>query len=144
MLIPTCINLFGPSQTAGSVITDTAGSPKWIGAVLSGSTHFFPFSSGVAPVERARLVVLWAPRNVANYVQLVSADLGPSNLVEIARVQGNGNMGPSVQAVDITNAFNALVAAGVDKQIGFRIGGDGINQWTLYEVQLELNYEVAP
>lgn len=140
MIIPTNIQLFGPAQTSGSAITDTAASPKWVGMVLSGSTHRTLFSKGVLPVESARMLVLWAPRNTANYVRFVSCDDGPTNIVELARVQGNGNMGPSAQAVDITTALNGLISAGVDKQIGFQIGGDGVNTWTLYEVQLEINY----
>ncbi len=141
-VIVTNIQLFGPAQTTNETVTDTAGTPKWIGSVLSGSTHFFPFSKGVAPVASARLLVLWAPRNVANYVRLVTADNGPTNIVEIARVQSNGNMGPTAQAIDITQVMNNLITAGIDKQIGFQIGGDGINAWTLYEVQLEINYRL--
>lgn len=142
-IVPTNIQLFGPAQTPSSVIADTAASPKWVGMALSGSTHRFPFSTPMAPVSSARLLVLWASRNTANYVQLVTADDGPSNITEIVRVQGNGSMGPSVQGVDITAQLNALIAAGVDKHLGFRIGGDGINQWVLYEVQLEINYAVG-
>lgn len=141
-VVPTNIQLFGPAQTTNETVTDTAGAPKWIGSVLSGSTHFFPFSKGVAPVASARLLVLWAPRNVANYVRLVSADSGPTNIVELARLQSNGNMGPSAQAIDVTQVMNNLITAGVDKQVGFQIGGDGINAWTLYEVQLEINYRI--
>lgn len=141
-VIATNIQLFGPAQTTNETVTDTAAAPKWIGSVLSGSTHRFPFSRGMAPVASARLLVLWAPRNVSNYVRLVSADDGPSNIVELARVQSNGNMGPTAQAVDVTQALNNLIAAGVDKQVGFQIGGDGLNAWTLYEVQLELNYQL--
>lgn len=143
MIIPSNIQLFGPAQTASSAIADTASSPKWVGQVLSGSTHRVPFSKGLPLVDSARMLVLWAPRNTANYVRFVSCDDGPSNIVELARVQGNGNMGPSAQAVDITSALNGLIAAGVDKQIGFQVGGDGVNQWVLYEVQLEVNYEVG-
>lgn len=142
MIIPTNINLFGPAQTAQSVVADVAAAPKWVGLALSGSTHRFPFSAGVAPVGSARLLVLWAPRNTTNYVRLVAFDDGPTNIVEIARVQGNGNMGPSVQGIAITDQLNALRANGVDKQLGFQIGGDGVNQWVLYEVQLEINYDL--
>lgn len=138
----TNIQLFGPAQTTNETVTDTAGAPKWIGSVLSGSTHRFQFSKGFLQVESARLLVLWAPRNVANYVRLVSADDGPSNIVEVARIQSNGNMGPTAQAVDVTQVLNNLIAAGVDKQLGFQIGGDGLNAWTLYEVQLEINYRL--
>lgn len=143
MILPSNIQLFGPAQTSQSAIVDTASAPKWVGQVLSGSTHRLHFSKSLPPVESARMLVLWAPRNTANYVRFVSCDDGPSNIVELARVQGNGNMGPTAQAVDITAALNSLTAAGVDKQIGFQIGGDGVNQWVLYEVQLEINYEVG-
>jgi hypothetical protein len=143
MILPVPYQLFGPAQTPQSVVSDIAGAPKWVGLALSGSTHRFHFAGGIAPVDSARLLVVWASRNTANYLRLVACDDGPSNIIEIARIQGNGAMGPSVQAIDITAALNALIAAGVDKQIGFQIGGDGINQWTLHEVQLEINYEVG-
>lgn len=143
MIIPAVYKLYGPAQTPSMIVTDTASDPKFIGQVLSGSTQFFNFSDGLTPVSKARLLVLWASRNVANYVQLIKCDSGPSNIEEVARIQGNGNMSVSVQAVDVTNQLNALIAAGQNKQLGFRIGGDGVNQWALYGVQLEVDYLVS-
>lgn len=141
MVIPTCINLFGPAHAADSV-TQKSSAFDWIGTTLSCSTHRFPFSR-MAPIDSARMLVLWASRNTANKVRLVACDDGPSNVVEIARINGNGNMGPSGQSCDITQALNDLIAEGCDRQIGFQIAGDGVNQWTLYEVQLEIHYEVG-
>lgn len=138
MIIPTNINLFGPAHSA-ACITQKTSAFQFVGDVLSCSTHRMPFSR-MAPVESARMLVLWAPRNVANIVRLIACDDGPSNIVEIARIVGNGNMGPTGQACDIAACLNTLIAGGVDKQIGFQIAGDGVNAWTLYEVQLEINY----
>lgn len=139
--VPFNIQLFGPAHAADAV-SDVASSPKWIGSVLSNSTYWLEMSHGLAELAKARFTVFWTPRNTANYVRLVHADNGPSNIVEIARIQSNGLMTPTGQAVDVTAAMNALIAAGVDKHIGFQVGGDGVNQWTMNNVRLEMIFKV--
>ncbi len=142
MIVPSNFQLFGPSQTSGAILSQITSSPVWVGAALTGSTHLFHFSKGMATADRAFLRVLWVPRNTNNYVQLVHFDDGPTNIVEMKRLQGNGSMNPANQGILVTDEFNSLVAAGVDKNIGFRIGGDGIIQWTLLEVQLEIDFSI--
>lgn len=140
--IPTVVNLFGPAQTPQSVLNGVTAAPQFVGMALTGSTHWFKFSQNMRPVVDARLLVVWASRNVSNYIRIIHFDNGPANIVEIGRIYGNGSMNPSGQALDFTQNFNNLVTQGIDKHIGFQIGGDGVNQWTLYEVQLELNFDI--
>lgn len=141
-IVPVPFYLFGPAQTTSSQINGISGAPQWVGIVLTGSTYHFNFDNNVLPAQKASMRVLWSSRNTANYVQLVAFDDGPVNVVEIARVQGNGSMTPANQIVDFTAVFNDLRAAGVRKNLGFRVGGDGINQWTLNAVRLEINYQL--
>lgn len=135
-------HFFGPAQTSQSIINGVTGAPAWVGVALTGSAYPMWFNHEHLEAEKALFRVLWASRNTANYVQLVSCDDGPSNIVELKRLQGNGSMTPANQAIDVTAEYNALVAAGQFKNLGFRIGGDGVNQWSLMAVRLELTLKL--
>lgn len=143
MIYPTPYHLFGPAQTTNSQINGITGAPQFVGIALTGSTYPFNFHKSIPYADKAFLRVLWASRNINNYVRLVAFDDGPSNIVEIARVQGNGSMSPNNQGVDFTAAFNTLVTAGIRKNIGFQVGGDGINQWTIQAVRMEIDYDIS-
>lgn len=142
MILPVTYQLFGPAHTTSSALTAITGSSVFVGLALTSSTQLLRFSEGLPPVRRAFLRVVWSSRNTANYIRLIHCDDGPTNLTTMKILQGNGSMFPANQGIDITSEFNDLITLGVNKNIGFQVGGDGLNQWTLYEVQIEVEYEV--
>lgn len=60
----------------------------------------------------------------------------------MGKIVSNGSMNPTCQAVDLTYQFLQLKLNQVAKDIGFQIIDNGSNQWTLYEVQMEVVYEL--
>jgi len=140
--IPTTYQLFGPAHEKDGITAVHGATYKAVGACFSCSTVHIPFSQGLPPVERAWLRACWIPRNVAVSIRLIQFDGGPVNIVEMGRVNGNGSMNPTCTIVDATSHFNALVSAGIDKHLGFQIADDGVNVWTLYEVQLDVVYRI--
>lgn len=88
-------------------------------------------------------MLCWIPRNTNTIVRVINFDNGPTNIVEMGRMNSNGSMTPSCQAMDLTSQFLQLKLNQVGKHIGFQIADDGVNPWTLYEVQLEVTYEVG-
>jgi len=66
-------------------------------------------------------------------------DDGPSNLIEIVQMTGDGTGNPVNQAVDVTTALNTLITNQVHKNIGFKVWGDSTpTAMQIYEVRLEL------
>lgn len=136
--IPTTVQLFGPVHANGAV-TDNATTPKFIGNALSCSCHPMHFELPMAPIHSAYVRVIWAPGNAANYINVTSADDGPSNIQVLGVIQGANVATPVPGGVWITDQLKALQAAGVMKQIGFQLGGNG-SAVTVYEVELQINF----
>lgn len=135
--LPVAYQLFGPVQHDGREVNTYGSTYVFIGDALTASTKVFPFQS-MPLVEKATWKHVWTPNNTAAYVRLIHADNGPSNITQIVAVQSNGSSTPTVETVDITNDFNSLVVAGVEKQIGFQVKDDGVNESSIYESRIEL------
>lgn len=133
------VPLFGEIQPGYSF--RMSNSYQWLTG-LTGCTQQFEFEWFTPSVLFARWRTIWQSGNTTgNFIQLVHCDNGPSNLVEIAHVGGVANpSGVANDAVDITAAFNALVAARLPKNIGFLAKGDGGTNMTLWNSRLELYY----
>lgn len=140
--IPVTYQLFGPAHEKDGITAIHGVTYKAVGACFSCSTVHIPFSQSLPFAERAWVRVCWVPRNIATTARLIQFDGGPINIVEMGRVYSNGAMTPTCPIIDVTSHFNALVSAGIDKHLGFQMADDGVNNWTLYEVQLDVVYRL--
>jgi len=120
----------------------------WPGQALTASTFVIRADHGLGQIKRARWVLVWNPRtsNPASPtgVRLVSADLGPANIIEQARIISPSDQAynsPKVDAVDITSQLNAIIAAGQLKTIGQQTFGNGGNGCLIYASWLEVVWE---
>lgn len=138
--LPTTVQLFGPVHANGAV-SDSATTPKFIGNALSCSMHTLDFDKPMAEIESAYVRVIWVPGSAANFINVVHADNGPQNITTIGQIIGENLNTPRVSGVFITEQIQALQAAGVAKNIGFQIGGNGTSM-TLFEVELQINFRI--
>ncbi len=113
----------------------------WPGACLSCSTQNFFFSLGLRPIKKAFLMLYWIPRSRANSVELVKFDNNVVNIETMANVYSNAQQSPVPGGVEITAEMQALVAAKVDKQIGWRVAGDPSNPPSFFLVKMEVYWE---
>lgn len=113
------------------------------GSALTASSVRFHADLGLRPIKKALWVLVWNPNTTSGYtaVRLVTADNGPANLVEIARISNNNYTSPKVDAVDITADLNALIAAGRFKQILQQTAGNGANGALIYASWIEIVWE---
>lgn len=140
VIVPTTVQLFGPVHANGAV-SDSATTPKFIGNALSCSFHQINFDTPLAEIESAFVRVIWVPGSAGNFLNVVSADNGPSNLNTLGVIPGENLNTPRVSGVYITDQLRALHAGGVMKQIGFQIGGNGTGM-TVFEVELQINFKI--
>lgn len=142
-VIPVTYQLFGPAHAADGVTSNHGWTWKAPGSCFTCSTQWFPFEHNLPTPISVRFMLCWIPRNTNTIVRVINFDNGPTNIVEMGRMNSNGSMTPSCQAMDLTSQFLQLKLNQVGKHIGFQIADDGVNPWTLYEVQLEVTYEVG-
>lgn len=112
----------------------------------SGAAYAFPGAALTANTLKkfasakplyARWVLAWNPNTPAGgatSVRLCHADSGPENIIEIARFERRATATPVVDAVDITNALNALTT---DKFILHQTYGNGMNRCKIYLSEIE-------
>ena len=141
-VLPVTYQLFGPAHAADGVTSIHGGIWKAPGSCFTCNTQWFPFEHVVPSPRSVRFLICWVPRNTTTQVRVINFDNGPTNIVEMGRMNSNGAMGPTCQAMDLTSQFLQLKLNQVGKHIGFQIVDDGVNQWTLYEAQLEVTYEI--
>jgi hypothetical protein len=113
----------------------------WGGNALTASAFkvYFDKLTG-AQIIFARVVFTWtpnAPGAPTSGVRLVHFDDGPANITEIIAFEDN-DMTPIVSTQDITADLQALLAAGVVKQLGYQVHGDGSNSCTIYGALIEV------
>lgn len=145
----TWVELFGPTQNEGLLdenpVSYGAAPNVWVVPGASTSTSFkkFWFNRAWGNITWTAFRVEWRPRDTSQAIRLIDADDGVVNRQEIAEVRasdlGPGRIGnPSIGAVDITAQMRALAAAGVPKNIGWQIEGDGSAAMQVYHVYLEV------
>ncbi len=114
-------------RNSGAPLLGTAPGCCWSypGAALSASTTQFYANEDLSLVF-ARWVLVWNPntRGSPTGVRLVTADLGPVNVAEIARFTATDTGTPVVDAVDITTVLQELTE---QKTIAHQTFGNG--QW---------------
>lgn len=128
---------FGEQGPADGVNWNFLGNAK----SSSMSTYFWSLlKAGNASIVFARVVFIWNPNTGTSPtgIRLVSADDGPVNLIEICQVTQTNYTNPRVDAVDMTTALQALLAAGQYKHLGFQTSGNGGNGPIVYGVRLEI------
>jgi hypothetical protein len=132
----------------GLIGTVDGANWAWPGQALTASTFVLRADLGMGRVKHARWVLVWNPRtsNPASPtgVRLVSADLGPANIAEVARIVSPSDAAynsPKVDAVEVTAALNAIIGAGQLKTIGQQTFGNGGNGCLIYASWLEVVWE---
>lgn len=162
--ITTHMDMWGPSRRPS--ISPQAfdqiypNGYNWPGDCVTTSLLEFNFQFPHAPLASALWRVCWqltqpngqpvpCPNSSFYLAQLVACDAGPSNLEQLASISSNdnNNQGGAVyvynRTADVTAAMNALITAGVFKQVGFQISGDSTNRLTIFTSRLELTWQVG-
>jgi hypothetical protein len=129
------LNFFGPVQGQGALIDTGMAEYKFMGNCLSASLQTLWLEHGFNRVKFARWVNKITPNG--NTIRLIHCDGGPTNIVQIAE-RTSSLATPTNLTAGVTDEINALINAGIPKQIGFQVKGDGITTFTLYESTLEL------
>ena len=142
-VLPVTYQLFGPAHAADGVTGINGWQFKHVGSCFTCNTQWIPFEHVVPTPRSVRFLICWIPRNTNTVVRVINFDNGPANIVAMGRMNSNGSMNPACQAMDLTSQFLQLKLNQVGKHIGFQIADDGVNQWTVYEAQLEVTYEVG-
>ena len=143
LALPVTYQLFGPVQADGKEENTYGTTYVFIGDALTASTKWFPFSQGLPPVQSAVWKHEWTPNDIGTSVRLVHMDNGPANITPIAEVQSDGSMTPVVESIDFTKVMNELIAAKVDKHLGFQVKDDGASSSSIYESRLEVVFTIA-
>jgi hypothetical protein len=126
------------SEPGSSAVFDYIGN-----AVSSTFLEAIPFFA-LAEIEWARMTVIWATSNTNNAIRVVSADDGPSNLVSLAQVNGNGGGTPIKSYATITSDLqNLQKTTAFYKNIGFQYKRATSSQFDLYRVGIEFIYELS-
>jgi hypothetical protein len=142
--LPANYQLFGPVQEEGA-LRGKIGSTWWFPPVaFTASTKRFDFSIGYPRAGTALWRLIWKPGDggEASIARLVHMDDNSGNITEIARINGQSQYLLSHDAVYVTNQINELVDAKVNKNIGYQMQDNGVNEWTIYESRLEINWKL--
>lgn len=131
------VQFYGPVQNEG---INLATSATWTihGAATSTSFKKFWFNRAWKNISWAALRVEWIPTVRANCIRLIAADDGIVNIQQLAEIVGTDNRNPVASAADVTTALRTLARAGVPKQIGWQVRGDGRTALRVYQVYLEI------
>ena len=147
--------LFGTSQSE-FVFYRNAQTP--IIGTSSGAVFAFPGNAltassfklranelGSANLLVARWVLVWTPDNPdpnsPTGVRLISADDGPSNIQQIARIDsptGVSTFTPIVSAVNVTTALQNIISSLQGKNILQQTYGNGANGCKIYSSSIEM------
>jgi len=95
-------------------------------------------------VVSAKWILVWNPFTAISPtgVRLVKMDDGPTNLVQLARIDGANTITPKVDSVILTNEFVIMASEGITKQIGQQTYGNGVWGGLIYASWIELIVEV--
>lgn len=140
--VQTDFNFYRNSQVP-LVGTISGASFQYPGVALSANTFTFnPINGWMrgSKIVYARWVLAWNPNTGSSPtgVRLVSADSSPTNIIEMARIDGSNYNTPRVDAVDITNQMQAIVDGGIWKSIGQQTYGNGANGCLIYASWIEI------
>lgn len=113
------------------------------GAALTASSFRFRGDKITKRIISASWIIVWNPSTTGGYtaVRLIKADDGPSNHIEIARVQHNNYTSPKVDVVDMTYQLNYLIDNKQYKQILQQTAGNGANGPLIYASWIEIVWE---
>lgn len=118
----------------------------WPGTALSANISVIHAEFPMKKLLHARWLLVWNPNTDAGFtaVRLVSADLGPTNIAEIAVFRKNNYHAPKVDGIDITNELNAILAGGVIKQLCHQTAGNGAAGALIYSSVIECVWSDLP
>lgn len=125
--------------------TTSAADWAWPGNALSASVMPLRADLLTGRLRYARWVLVWNPCTLdpasPTGARLVSADNGPRNLAEVARIWSPVDQPcttPRVDSVEITGALNEILVARVLKQIGQQTFGNEANGCLIYASWIEM------
>lgn len=138
---PAVYSMFGPVQGNGALSQVPGASYAFQGEALTASTKRLFIGPNCARVHWAAVSVVWAPGSSQNSIEIVAFDDGPSNIVQLAVINGANLSTPTGTGVLITDKLRAIVATGIShKHIGFRI--KGVTGYTINEVRMDVVWEM--
>lgn len=133
--VPVTYQLSGPD--ADGVLSGTAPANfSFVGNALSASSKRLYLQYGTPRVEYAFFNVIWTSGSTSNEVELIHADNGPTNIVQIGSILASAAGSPVNDGLDVTTGLDNLAQAGVFKNVLWRIRGG--SSYTIYEVRLEI------
>ncbi len=115
----------------------------WPASALSASARLMRFEYGLAPVYSAQWKVVWNPLNTHTGIRLITTDAGLTNPTELGKFEGSSYVTPTVNSVDVTDAFNALVAGGNVKLLSHQQKGDGATGAIIFQSALEIVWDLS-
>lgn len=123
--------------------TSAGASYVFPGTALSANVSVLHADKPMKLLTYARWVLAWNPNTGASPtgVRLIHADQGPSNIVQIAEFRATNKNTPKVDGIEITNELNALISAGLWKQLGHQTFGNGANGALIYSSVIECVWE---
>jgi len=144
MLIPAVYSLImGEAGQAPLTMLVDGADYHWASPITPNTVQIETAYGPLPTVAYARWRVCSTVQGPSQAVfRLVSCDDGPYNLVPLAYLY-NGNPGASNisnDAVIFTDALNALIAAGVRKNIGWQLAGDNTHPVVIYNVRIEIGW----
>lgn len=138
------IHLFGPTQGNGAHSQQAPPLWEFPGSALTSSTAKLRCDLPLAgPIVEAVWVLAWFPNSVVTRARICMMDDGPSNIVELARLEGRTSPGPIVSSINVTNALEAVRRAGKAKNIGGQFQGDAPATFVLYESTIEYYVRIS-
>ncbi|KRR18136.1 discoidin domain-containing protein [Bradyrhizobium retamae] len=138
----TMFDLFrNPANGVGGNTTTTYQFP---GSALTASTIAFYANQGMR-LQQARWLVALTPGHASNAtrIRVVNFDSGPNNIVSMAEISATGTT-PLTGGADITISLLGLINAGVFKQLGYQIAGNGVESPTVYLSTIEMVWGPNP
>jgi len=138
--IQTYLEFYRNPQTA---LIGTASAAAWLnpGNAFSASTARWRGDLGFK-VLSARWVITWTPgpSSSSSGLRLCWAEDGPTNIIEFARLTGNGATTPIVSAADVTAALNGQ---NQNRSILHQTLGNGSNGVQIYSSVIEIVFDTA-
>lgn len=109
------------------------------------STEDLWFSKGMRPITEAQWIVVWEPRNTAQYCRFCAMPMNPADgygtWSEICSIQGAADQygwGPRSFRFNCTPYFQQARLNAKDLYIGFQLWGDGSTPLTVWKSRLLL------
>lgn len=142
--IPLRMNLYGPAQADGALRETINPGWNWVGSALTPSTKTLRFGQGYPKIAHARALVIWLAPTTNYYAGIFWFDRFGSaqNMRLLDYKPSEGSQNPRIVSFDLTTILQDISNVGENGVIAFKIWGDGVTQMQLYEVRVEIEFEI--